>query len=95
LLDEAADAYEWYESRAPGLGNEFLSAFYGAIAKIQPDPEFFRIIYSDYRRIYLKRFPYFLYYHLEGDTIAFLLLFHCSRNPRVTRRELGKRRNEG
>lgn len=88
LLDDAAEAYAWYEDRVEGLGDEFLKAFYAAIAKIQREPAFFRMVHSDFRRVLLKRFPYFLYYRIEMDTVVFVLLFHCARHPRVMRREL-------
>jgi plasmid stabilization system protein ParE len=94
LLDEVAEAYGWYEERGAGLGDEFLRAFYAAVSKIQRQPTLFRAVYSDFRRLFLRRFPYFLYYRIEQDTIVFILLFHCARHPRVMRRELRKRQEE-
>lgn len=60
LLDDASEAYGWYEERATGLGAEFLRTFYAAIARIQRQPTLFREAYSEFRRLYLRRFPYFL-----------------------------------
>jgi len=93
LLDDASEAYGWYEERAMGLGDEFLRTFYAAIARIQRHPTLFGKVYSEFRRLYLRRFPYFLYYRIEHDTIVFILLFHCARHPRLMRRELRERRN--
>ena len=91
LLDEVSEAYGWYEERAAGLGDEFLRAFYAAIARVGRRPTLFRKVHSDFRRLLLRRFPFFLYYRIETDTIAFLLLFHCARHPRGAPRELRKR----
>jgi plasmid stabilization system protein ParE len=91
LLDDVSEAYAWYEERANGLGDEFLRAFYAAIARIQRNPTLFRKAYSEFRRLFLRRFPFFLYYRIEDETIVFILLFHCARNPRIIRRELRNR----
>ena len=53
LLDDASEAYGWYEERGVGLGEEFLRAFYAAIARIQRQPTLFRKVYSDFRRLFL------------------------------------------
>ena len=36
---DLADAYEWYENRRPGLGEEFLSCVDACIAVILRSPE--------------------------------------------------------
>lgn len=92
LLDDASEAYGWYEERGTGLGDEFLRTVYAAIARIQRNPTLLRKVYSEFRRLYLRRFPYLLYYRIEHGTIIFILLFHCARHPRLMRRELRKRR---
>jgi hypothetical protein len=94
LLDEVSEAYGWYDERAAGLGDEFLSVFYAGIAMVQREPTLLRTVYLDFRRILLRRFPFLLYYRIEHETIVFVLLFHCARDPKVMRRELRKRREE-
>ncbi len=94
LLGDVSEAYGWYEDRATGLGDKFLRTFYAAIAQIQRDPVLFRKVHSDFRRLFLRRFPYFLYYLIEQETIVFILLFHCAQHPRMMRRELRTRRDK-
>ncbi len=92
LLDDVAEAFAWYQGRAAGLGHEFLRMYFAAIAGVARNPLLFQVVYADFRRILLRRFPYVLYYRLERDTIVFFLLFHCARNPAVLRCELRNRR---
>jgi hypothetical protein len=91
LLTDAADAFLWYEARATGLGHEFLRAFYAAVAHVERSPMLSRPVYSDFRRVLLRRFPYKLYYRIEEERVVFYLLFHGARHPGTPRRELRKR----
>ena len=54
-LDEA---YAWYESRAVGLGESFLQAAEGCLARIQRHPEVYALQYGRVRSAQLHRFPF-------------------------------------
>ena len=88
LVDDAAEAFHWYEEIAEGLGHELLQNYYAAIAAVERDPEIFLKAHSDFRRILLQRFPYALYFRVEKNVIVFVLLFPCARNPRLLRKQL-------
>jgi len=89
-----ADAWNgrtWYESKAPGLGEEFLRVFYACCEELTRNPEMYAWIHGDFRRRLLRRFPYAIYYRLEGDCVVIFGLFHCARDPRRIRKQLGGR----
>lgn len=88
LVDDVAEAFHWYEERAEGLGQDLVRKYYAAIAAAERNPELFQEVHSDFRRVLLRRFPYALYFRLEGDVIIFVLLFPCVRNPRLLRKKL-------
>ena len=44
------DAYEWYESRQPGLGEQFLAALRSVQERLLDHPESFPVLYRDTRR---------------------------------------------
>ena len=64
------DAYRWYESRQPGLGEELLTALASIHDRIVESPEAFPILHRNTRRALIpRRFPYGLFYRLDGETI--------------------------
>jgi toxin ParE1/3/4 len=78
---EVVEAAQFYERRVPGLGRRFLHEFDTAIADILEAPTRWRILEDGVRRFVLKRFPYGIYYRIEGDHLRVLVLKHHSRHP--------------
>ena len=81
----------WYEGKTPGLGDEFLRVFYACSEELTRDPQIFPKVHRDFRRRLLRRFPYAIYFRVEGDRVVVFGLFHCARDPRRLRRELRDR----
>ncbi len=67
---DISQAYRWYEERSPGL------------ASIERNPTLRQTIDDLTRRALVRRFPYAIYYFLEGDRIAVLACFHVRRDPK-------------
>ena len=77
------DAYRWYESRRPGLGQEFLSALNATRDRLLEHPEAYPILHRVTRRALIpRRFPYGLFYRIYGDTIVIVACMHAKRDPR-------------
>ena len=53
---DLAEAYEWYENRRPGLGEEFLSCADACFTAIQRTPEMHNVVHESYRRGLVRRF---------------------------------------
>ena len=75
------EAYKWYEEKVPGLGTDFLAVIERALESIQQNPARFPIIYRNVRRALMRRFPYGIFYFLEGENIIVLGVMHTARNP--------------
>ena len=88
---ELADAHDGYESRAGGLGEEFLRMAYAAFEELVEFPEKYEGVYGSHRRALLRRFPYSVYYVIGQDTITVYGVFHTSRDPRFITDELSNR----
>ena len=82
---EVEEAYRWYESQRPGLGDEFLGAVQAALDSVVAHPEVFSVLHRDTRRALLKRFPYGRYYRLLGENIVVVAGFHAKRDPKEWR----------
>ena len=78
-LDEA---YAWYESRSPGLGESFLRATDACLDRIRRDPDLYAIQHDRARRARLHRFPYSVFYLIRDDAIDVLAVYHSRRRPR-------------
>ena len=74
-LDEAR---KWYDRHKPGLGDEFLVRIAEASARLEQNPERYRVLYKGFRRVLVERFPYRIFYQLRGnDVIVFRVLHHA------------------
>ena len=85
---DISEAYDWYEHRRPGLGEEFLSCVDACVQRICRSPELHAKIHDEYRRALVRRFPYVIFYEYGGKTVTIYCVFHTSRNPGKWRERL-------
>jgi plasmid stabilization system protein ParE len=86
--DDARAAYAWYEGQSPGLGDRFLRHVDECLALVQANPELFEVVYRQYRRAIVRRFPYVVFYKHAGDVVKVHSIFQSAQNPRKWRRRL-------
>ena len=79
---ELIDAQDWYEGEAPGLGRRFRAVIETTIERITLNPLQFPLVFKNSRRALLRRFPYMLFFTIDGDTILVIACFQASRSPR-------------
>lgn len=79
---EIDEAYQWYEERRPGLGEEFLAEARRILASVEEAPRLHPVIRKDVRRALLRRFPSSILYVAEPEATVVLACFHASRDPR-------------
>lgn len=87
-LDIAA-AYQWYENEEPGLGVEFVDQLLATYDRIAIGPRQYQSLRSGIRRALLRRFPYAVYFAVEGDLVVVLAVLHASRDPAEWQRRGG------
>ena len=85
---DVGEAYGWYESRRPGLGEEFLSCVDACVETIRRTPEMHSVAHENYRRALVRRFPYAVFYEYSGGTVTIYCVFHTSRHPDKWRKRL-------
>jgi toxin ParE1/3/4 len=88
---DAIGGYVWYESKSPGLGEEFLRIFYACAGDIPKNPLLYPKVHGEFRRRLLRRFPYAIYFVVKNDHVIVFGLFHCARDPRTIRMKLRDR----
>jgi len=79
---ELSEAYRWYETQRQGLGSEFLLSAEAALTLIERDPELHPLIHKEIRRALIRRFPFGVFYIVEGDSVHVLAVFHGRRDPK-------------
>jgi plasmid stabilization system protein ParE len=85
VADEVNDAYRWYESRRPGLGDDSLDALEAVDRAILVTPEMHQVIEQDVRRSLPRRFPYAVYYRVHADRVEVIAVQHGHRDPAAWR----------
>ena len=78
---DIGDAYAWYESQQPGLGQRFLAEMSRSITDIESQPLRFQRVRAEARRALLHRFPYAVFFVAAQDHIAIVAALHMARDP--------------
>lgn len=76
------DARLWYESQRAGLGDELLIEIRAAIRLLETDPERRPFYYRNFRRLLAHRFPYKIFYSVEGERVIVFRILHAKREHR-------------
>ena len=79
---DLAEARAFYEGRRGGLGDEFLESFEDTLRSIETSPEAFSVVHRQLRRTLMRRFPFSVYYRIEGGEPVIIAVFHSRRNPK-------------
>lgn len=85
---DLTDAYDWYESRRTGLGEDFLACIDACFARIRRTPEMCAIALDNYRRALVRRFPYAIIYELTSEALTVHGVFHTARDSDTWRLRL-------
>ncbi len=84
---EVAEAFQWYEQPHIRMGNDFLDELERTSGFIASNPHLYACVEAEIRRANLSRFPYSLFYVIDGDAVNVLSCFHQHREPK-TQQEL-------
>jgi toxin ParE1/3/4 len=78
---ELSNAIAYYEEIQPGLGLGLKREAWQCIRWIRENPTVPRLRPKGYRRVKLKRFPYYAAYFVWNDIIWVLAIAHVRRRP--------------
>ncbi len=73
--------FHWYEHEQSGLGLEFLDELRATYDRIVKGPLMYQELRTGVRRALFGRFPYAVYFAVEGHVIVVLAVLHASRDP--------------
>jgi plasmid stabilization system protein ParE len=83
-VEDIVEAAAWYEAHAPGLGEQLIDEILSATRRAVDDPELFRIVHrtGEVRRVLTNRFPYRIFFSVDGDTLYVHAVLHGARHDR-------------
>jgi len=81
-------AFNWYEGEEPELGFEFLEELRAAYQRIFDHPFGYQDLRSGIRRALTRRFPYAVYFAVEGESIVIVAVLSTARDPAEWQRRI-------
>lgn len=69
-------AAKWYRGQRAGLDRDFLDCIEQALIQLEGKGDLLSPVYRDCRRIWVKRFPYGIFYRLADDRITVVAVLH-------------------
>ena len=91
ILDEAEadliEGFHFYERQETGLGWYFLDSLFSDIDSLRLYAGIHNIVFGHYRCL-AKRFPFGIYYAVDGEAVRVHAVLDCRRNPSWTRKRL-------
>ena len=76
-------AFNYYENQRFGLGHDFLLCVEESLSKIERYPSHYKIIYKEFRRIAIRRFPYRILYLFQNNQVIVTAVFHVRKDPQA------------
>src|SRR5205814_7737762 len=73
--NDVVSHYAWYQDREPGLGEDFLRCVEACVLTIQRNPRLYSVVFDDFRRALVRRFPFEVFYELAEHAISNLFRF--------------------
>jgi plasmid stabilization system protein ParE len=85
--NDLADGYWFYERQSPGLGSYFRSCLIVDIDSLAYYAGVHEREYGYFRAL-SERFPYCIYYEIEGDAVIVVAVLDARRDPLWIKRRL-------
>ncbi len=82
-LDDISRAYDDYEFRQPGLGERFVGRLATLSEAIGRIPELYGEVCLGVRAAMPNKFPFVVYYRIEGNTVDVIAVLHGATDSAV------------
>lgn len=85
---DLAEAFDYYEAQLSGLGHEFVSTVEQQLERVVKNPAQYQVLHRGVHRAVMRRFPYAIFYLVEGETVVVLAVEHQARDPEHWKKRL-------
>lgn len=84
---DLVDGFHFYEEQEPGVGSYFLETLYSDIQSLRLYAGIHRQVHG-FHRMLSKRFPYGVYYEVDGNDVRIYRVLDCRQDPTAIARKL-------
>ncbi len=81
-LADLREGFRFYEAKETGLGSYFLDTLFSDIDSLQLYAGIHSVHFGRYHRLLSKRFPYAVYYQVNGSEVAVRAILDLRRDPK-------------
>ncbi|ABQ27367.1 hypothetical protein [Geotalea uraniireducens] len=85
---DLTDGFHFYEKQESGLGGYFLDSLFSDIDSLLIHAGIHPAFFLVYYRMLSKRFPFAVYYRIDGNDILVYAILDCRKNPAWARSRL-------
>jgi toxin ParE1/3/4 len=78
---DVLEAFFWYYTIRPELGDRFMAAFSECYESIKANPGGYQVRKGNFRHVMLRKFPYRVVYEIDGQEVFIYRVIHAHRRP--------------
>jgi plasmid stabilization system protein ParE len=86
-IDDLAEGRSFYDLQQPGLGDYFFDSVFSDIDSLELQAGI-HPLHLTFHRALASRFPYAIYYRVQGEEVVIYRILDCRRDPRKIAAEL-------
>jgi plasmid stabilization system protein ParE len=91
IVDDLGAIAAYYRELDRSLPARFRSRFREQLDRLTEFPDSGALLFGDFRRVVIKRFPYLLVYRIVSDRVFVLAIISFRRDPNWTRNLVSSR----
>lgn len=81
--NDIRSVHAWYRDISSQFATAFIRRIDEAITHAREWPLMYQLVYRDFRRVPLHRFPYALFYRAYDERIVVVAVLHQARDPQL------------
>jgi plasmid stabilization system protein ParE len=86
--EDLQDGYRFYERQSPGAGDYFIDSLFSDIDSLALNGGIHPIYKPPFHRMLSKRFPYAIFYRMDGPLVIVYAVLDSRRDPKWLDRRL-------
>ena len=86
--EDLKEGVRFYEFQQKGVGKYFINSLMSEIDSLRTNAGIHNVLFGKYYRLLSKKFPFAIYYRIEGNEVRVYAVVDCRRNPAWTRQKL-------
>jgi len=88
--NDIRSVHAWYRDISSLFATAFIRRIDEAITHAREWPLMYQLVYRDFRRVPLRRFPYALFYRAYDERIVVVAVLHQARDPQLIESRLNE-----